>query len=96
MPQMMIDLERVLKMRSYRCQSPDHEPDHAETNHSLAVIQTNFVVTAQPARFEEPAESAFHNPPLRQGLEASDLVTAAYNLQPQFAEGTQLFDPVYL
>src|SRR3989442_6891426 len=57
------------------------------------MIQTDLVIAAKPSRLVEPTKSALHDPPLGQNLEALGVVTSSYNLQPQFAERAQLFDP---
>ena len=87
-------LERVLKMLSYSSQALDHDPNHANPNHRLTVVEANFIISAQPARLEQPTERAFYHPSSRQHFEAFDIVATADNFQSQFAEGTKLFHPV--
>jgi hypothetical protein len=81
-------------MVSYSSQAPDHDSNHANLNHRLTVIQANFIISAQPAGLEQPAERAFYHPSSRQHFEAFEVVAAAHNLQPQLAEGTKLLHPV--
>src|SRR5271166_1438370 len=81
-------------MPSCSCQAPDHDPDHANANHRRTVVQANLIVSAQPPRLEQPAESALYHPSSGQYFETFDVVAAADNLQSQFAEGTQLLHPV--
>src|SRR5271169_1065372 len=80
-------------MVSFSCQAFDHDPNHTNPQHRLAVIQPNFIVTAKSARLVEPAERPFDDPPSRQHLEPFERVTPAHNLQPQFTKGPQVLDP---
>src|SRR2546427_13262819 len=82
--------ERVLKMLSYRCQALEHETNHANANHRLAMVQADFVVTAKPPGLGEPAEGSFYNPPLRKNFESFGMIAAAHDLQSEFPKGTKL------
>lgn len=77
------------------CQAFERETNHANANHGLAMIQSYFIITAKPSRLEEPTEGPFHDPPLRKNLEALGLVASSHDLQPQFAEGAELLDPLH-
>ncbi len=88
-------LERVLKMAiSYSGKASDHEANHANPDHGLAMIQAHLIVSAEAARFVKPAKGPFHNPALGQHPEALGLVATAHDFQMQFAEGPQLLDPL--
>jgi ankyrin repeat protein len=92
----MTPLERVLKMPSYRfSQATDHEANHANAQHRFTMIQSDFIVAAQSARFEEPAEGSFDNPAFGQNLESLGLIAAPHDVQFQFAIRAKLFDPSY-
>src|SRR6266498_693503 len=80
-------------MASYRWQALDHESDHADPNHRFAVVGANFVVATKSARLHQPTESSFDDPALGQNLETFSLVTAPHDLQPEFAERTELLHP---
>src|SRR5439155_12802754 len=84
-------LEPVLKMVSYSCQAPDHDSDHTNPNHRLAMVHANHVVPTEPTGFDKPAERSFDYPPLGQDLETS--ITASHDLQAKFTERTELLHP---
>src|SRR5260370_4510201 len=58
------------------------------------MIQANFIVAAKPSRLVEPAKSSLYYPALWQDLEALGEITAANDLQSEFAIGTQLLHPL--
>src|SRR3989442_219457 len=82
-------------MLSYGCQQLEHEPNHANENHRLTMIQADFVVTAKPPGLGEPAEGSFYNPPLRKNFESFGMMAAAHDLQPEFPKGTKLLHPLH-
>jgi len=63
-------------MPSYGCQSPEHETDHANPNHRLTVIQSDFIIPTKPTRLGKPTEGSFYNPSLREHLETFGAITA--------------------
>src|SRR5664280_201755 len=88
-------LERVLKMVvSYCGEPPDHEANHANPQHCLAMIEPHFIVGAKPPRFAEPAEGSFDNPAFGQDFETFGVVAPPHDFQMQFAKGPQLLDPL--
>src|SRR5712675_3373576 len=76
------------------CQASNHNANHANSNHRLAVIQAHLIVTAQSAGLGEPAKGSLNDPSLGQNLEAFGTVTSAHNLQPQPAERAKLLNPL--
>jgi len=94
MSRIKIRLERVFKMSSYRCQTPDHESDHTDPNHRFAVVVANLVVTTESTRFHQPTEGSLHDPPFGQHLETFDGITAPHDLQVELIERTELLDPL--
>src|SRR5438552_7542502 len=81
-------------MPSYGCQALEHEANHANPNHGLAMIQSHLIVPTKPSRLGKPTESSFYNPALGKNLEALGPVRPAHDLQLQFAEGAKLLDPL--
>src|SRR5664279_3766121 len=81
-------------MPSYGCQAPDHDPNHANPNHRRTVVHANLVISTQPPRLKQPAESAFYYPSSGQHFETSHVVATAHNFQSQLAVGTKLLHPV--
>src|SRR5947209_3865298 len=77
------------------CQASDHDTNHANSEHRLAMIYPNLVVAAQPARFVEPAKGSFDDPSFGKNLESFDLVATPHDLQFEFAVGPELFDPLH-
>src|SRR6267378_845335 len=59
------------------------------------MIQANFIVAAKPPRLVEPAKSSLYYPALRQDLETLGAITAANDLQSEFAVGTKLLHPLH-
>src|ERR1700683_94487 len=83
-------------MVSYRFrEAADHDSDHANSQHGLAMINADFVVAAQSPRFEEPAKGSFHNPAFGQNLKAFDLIATSHDFQLEHAIGTKLFNPTH-
>src|SRR6266849_8302653 len=81
-------------MPSYSCQALEHQSDHTDTNHRFAVVEANFVVTAESTRLHKPAEGSLDYPALWQNLEAFDLVTPAHDFQAELTERTELLHPL--
>src|SRR5437867_7136569 len=81
-------------MFSYSRQALEHETNHANSNHRLAMIQADLIIAAEPARLVEPTKSSLYDPPLGQHLETLGSGTSAHDLQPEFAEGTKLLHPL--
>jgi hypothetical protein len=50
-------------------QPSEHEADHTNPDHGLAVIEAHFVIPTQTARLAEPAKGPLHDPSLGQNLE---------------------------
>src|SRR5881396_2636146 len=89
-------LERVLKMASRGFgQTPEHDANHANPNHGLAMIHAHFIVAAKAPGFVEPPESSLYDPALGKNLETFGAVTAANDLQAQFPKGAQLLNPLH-
>src|SRR5271166_6095998 len=75
------------------CQASDHDPNHANSQHGLAMIEADLIVAAQPPRFIEPAKGSFHDPAFGQNFESLDLVAPPDDFQFEFAVGPELFNP---
>src|SRR3981081_2947819 len=76
------------------CQAPNHETNHANAYHRLTMIQAHLIISAQAAGLGEPAESTLHDPSLWQRREPLGLIRSSDDLQPQFAKGPQLLNPL--
>jgi len=81
-------------MLSCGCKAFHHETNHANPDHRLAMIQTHLIVAAQPPRLVKPAKGSLYNPAFGKDREAFDVLTSPYNLQPKFAKGTKLLNPL--
>lgn len=66
-------------------QSAQHNSDYANMQPSLGVGGLNFVTAHQPAMFHKPAEGPFDDPAFAQHLEATLVLQARHDLQPQSA-----------
>src|SRR5258706_3634252 len=77
------------------CQTFEHETNHANANHGLTMIQADLIITAKPSRLEEPTESPLHDPALGKNLETLGMLRSSHDLQPQFAKGAELLDPLH-
>jgi hypothetical protein len=75
-------------------EASDHDANHANADHRLAMIQPHLIVGAQAPRFVEPAKGSLDNPALGQDLEALGPVATPHDFQMQSAAGPQLFDPL--
>jgi hypothetical protein len=79
---------------SYGGEPPDHQTNHTNSYHRLAMIHANFIIPAKPPRLDKPAKGPLNDPPLGQNFEAIGPVTPADDFQAQFAKGVQPFDPL--
>src|ERR1051325_8209803 len=75
-------------------QAADHETNHTNPDHRLAMIHADLIVAAKPSRLKEPTKGSFYDPPLGQNLEALGLVRSSDDLQPQLAKRPKLLDPL--
>ena len=82
-------------MVSYLHQPSEHKSDHTGLKHGFAMIYADLIVSTEASGFKEPAERAFDDPASGQHFESFDIVAPAHNFQAQFAEGTQLFNPLH-
>src|SRR5260221_32160 len=82
-----------MSSRSF-CQTSEHETNHANANHRLAMIQADLVVTTESARLVKPTEGPFYYPTFRKDLKTFGPVASSHNLQPEFAKGTKLLNPL--
>ena len=72
-------------MRIRLSQSAEHQSDHANVQPRLGVGGLNFIMAHQAAMFHKPAEGPFDNPAFAQHSEATLVLQARHDLQPQGA-----------
>jgi len=63
--------------RGFR-QTFDHHTNHANPNHTFAMIEADFVIAAEAARLVEPSVSSSDDPALCKNLAAFDVVTLSH------------------
>ena len=63
----------------------DHEANHANAQHGLAMIEPHLIIGAQPPRLAEPAKGSFDDPAFGQNLESFGSITAPHEFQMKFA-----------
>jgi hypothetical protein len=66
-------------------QSAQHDSDHADVQPSLGVGGLNFIMAHQAAMFHKPTEGPFDDPAFAQHFEATLVLQARHDLQPQGA-----------
>src|ERR1700685_251159 len=76
-----------------RRQSFDHETNHANAYHGLAMFKPDFVVTTEAPRFDKPAEGSFYDPALGKHFEPFGVVATPHDFQTQLSKGLLLLDP---
>lgn len=69
-----------------------HQSDHSDLNHGLAVLDDFLVVFAESPTVAQPSERAFDQPPLGQHLKADLAFQLAHDFQNPTAPLLQPFD----
>jgi hypothetical protein len=86
---------RACLIRGNPCEAADHEMDHRHSDHGLARLNEILVIFAQPTIAVEPAQRAFHNPPLGQDEKPFGRGRPGDNLQSHRVMHAQGFHPLH-
>ena len=88
-----VDLyESVLKARSTRFESMDHQVNHRQFNHGFTTDRQRLIVFAQSPVLAQPRKGPFDHPPAGQDRKTFNVFTAFDNLQHPMTEISRPLD----